>query len=76
MNNKKLIAVNLNEFNIDFLNYGAKKFNCKNIPIGFDEDFYKINKQHLSQNVVHFGLMGKFEKRKHTEKIIKLWLDK
>ena len=28
MNNKKLIAINLNEFNLEFLRYGAKKFNC------------------------------------------------
>ena len=25
---------------------------------------------------IHFGLMGKFEKRKHTGKILKLWADK
>jgi hypothetical protein len=25
---------------------------------------------------IHFGLMGKFEKRKHTEKIIKTWIKK
>ncbi len=31
MNNKKLIAVNLNEFNLEFLKYGAKKYNCKYI---------------------------------------------
>jgi hypothetical protein len=67
---------NLQDETIFSSSYSASKFNCKNIPIGFDEDFYKINKQHLSQNVVHFGLMGKFEKRKHTEKIIKLWLKK
>ena len=46
------------------------------LPVGFDEDFHKTNKQYLSPDVVHFGLMGKFEKRKHTEKIIKLWLSK
>lgn len=46
------------------------------IPVGFDEDFHKTNKQYLSPDIVHFGLMGKFEKRKHTEKIIKLWLAK
>ena len=50
--------------------------NCDNIPIGFDEDFVETDKQYLDPNIVHFGLMGKFEKRKHTEKIIKLWLSK
>lgn len=46
------------------------------LPVGFDEDFHKTNKQYLNPDIVHFGLMGKFEKRKHTEKIIKLWLSK
>jgi len=62
-------------------NYSAKKFkelgvNSDVIPVGFDEDLYKTGKQYLDQNIVHFGLMGKFEKRKHTEKIIKLWISK
>lgn len=46
------------------------------VPVGFDEDFHKTGKQYLDPDVIHFGLMGKFEKRKHTEKIIKLWLAK
>tara|TARA_X000001382_G_scaffold130173_3_gene124194 strand:+ start:280 stop:1368 length:1089 start_codon:yes stop_codon:yes gene_type:complete len=46
------------------------------IPVGFDEDFKKIENGSLSPEIIHFGLMGKFEKRKHTEKIIKLWLSK
>ena len=46
------------------------------ISVGFDEDLHKTNKQYLNPDIVHFGLMGKFEKRKHTEKIIKLWLAK
>lgn len=53
-----------------------KNVDCLNIPIGFDEDFHKTNKKYLDENIVHFGLMGKFEKRKHTDKIIKLWLSK
>jgi hypothetical protein len=46
------------------------------LPVGFDEDIEKVEKVRLNPDVVHFGLMGKFEKRKHTEKIIKLWLSK
>jgi hypothetical protein len=46
------------------------------LPVGFDEDFFKTDKKYLDSNIVHFGLMGKFEKRKHTEKIIRLWLEK
>ena len=62
-------------------NYAADKFKESGVdagvlPVGFDEDFHKTNKQYLNPDVVHFGLMGKFEKRKHTEKIIKLWLKK
>jgi len=61
--------------------YSAEKFKSKGveagvIPVGFDEDFHKTNKKYLDPEIVHFGLMGKFEKRKHTEKIIKLWLSK
>lgn len=56
-----------------FKNFGV---NASVLPVGFDEDFHKTNKQYLNPDVVHFGLMGKFEKRKHTEKIIKLWLSK
>lgn len=31
MNKKKLIAINLNEYNLNFLKNGAKEFNCSNI---------------------------------------------
>lgn len=44
-------------------------------PLGFDESFHKTNKTYMP-NKIHFGLMGKFEKRKHTEKIIKAWAKK
>jgi hypothetical protein len=62
-------------------NHAADKFkkhgvNAEVLPVGFDEDFHKTEKEYLDPEVVHFGLMGKFEKRKHTEKIIKLWLSK
>ena len=44
-------------------------------PLGFDESFHKTGKTYMP-NKIHFGLMGKFEKRKHTEKIIKSWIKK
>lgn len=61
--------------------YSANLFREKGVeasvlPVGFDEDIQKIENVGLNSDVVHFGLMGKFEKRKHTEKIIKLWLSK
>lgn len=49
--------------------------NCHFAPIGFDEDFHETNKKYLSGKI-HFGLMGKWEKRKHTARIISLWADK
>ena len=49
--------------------------NCQFIPLGFDEDFKVTGKEYL-KDTIHFGLMGKFEKRKHTQKIIKTWLKK
>ena len=49
--------------------------NCLFVPMGFDADFKDTGKKYL-EGVVHFGLMGKFEKRKHTELIIKTWLKK
>jgi hypothetical protein len=43
------------------------------VPLGFDKDFCETNKTYLP-NKIHFGLMGKFEKRKNTARIIKTWL--
>lgn len=42
------------------------------VPLGFDGDFFNTNKKYL-EGVTHFGLMGKFEKRKHTAGIIRAW---
>ncbi len=56
--------------------YAADKFeNVEFSPLGFDETFHKTGKTYMP-NKIHFGLMGKFEKRKHTEKIIKTWIKK
>jgi hypothetical protein len=57
-----------------FINAGCE--NVSYIPIGFDEDFYKTNKEYLGKDVIHFGLIGKFEKRKNTQLIIQTWLNK
>lgn len=56
-----------------FLNAGCD--NTEYVPIGFDEDFYETGKKYLSDRIL-FGLVGKFEKRKHTERIINLWSKK
>ena len=43
------------------------------VPLGFDEDFHETNKEYIPEKI-HFGLMGKFEKRKNTSRIIEKWL--
>lgn len=56
-----------------------KKYGCDNVsfvPIGFDKDFHKTNKKYLGDDIIHFGLIGKLEKRKNTQTIIKTWLSK
>jgi hypothetical protein len=56
--------------------YASNSFPNSNFaPLGFDETFFKTEKKYL-QNKIHFGIMGKFEKRKHTSKIIKTWIKK
>jgi hypothetical protein len=42
-------------------------------PLGFDEDFCVVNKNDFVDKI-HFGLIGKFEHRKNTSRIIKIWL--
>lgn len=53
----------------------ADIFGAEFVPLGFDRDFYNTNRSYLN-DVVHFGLMGKFEKRKHTGEIISNWAKK
>lgn len=55
-----------------------KDIGCENIDyvsIGFDEDFHVTDKTYL-EGVAHFGIIGKFEKRKNTAQIIKNWANK
>tara|TARA_Y100000361_G_scaffold58896_1_gene51515 strand:+ start:3478 stop:4551 length:1074 start_codon:yes stop_codon:yes gene_type:complete len=49
--------------------------NASYVPLGFDESFFNTGKTYL-EGKIHFGIMGKLEKRKHTEKIIKNWIKK
>ena len=44
------------------------------IPLAFDNySFKKLNKKFFEDDRIVFNLCGKFEKRKHHEKIIKAW---
>ena len=55
-----------------------KEKGCNNvsyIPLGFDLDFHETNKEYL-KDIIHFGLIGKFERRKNTQALIQLWLKK
>ena len=60
--------------------YSEKRFKsigCENVSsvhVGFDPDFHKTGKTYLKDKI-HFGLMGKFEKRKHTGEILKVWAE-
>jgi len=45
------------------------------VPLGLDEDFYPTKRNYL-EDVIHFGLIGKFEKRKHTAKLLNAWANK
>ena len=47
--------------------------NVTYVPLGFDNDFHITNKNYL-QDKIHFGILGKFESRKNTARIIKSWL--
>jgi len=55
--------------------YAADQFNSEYVPLGFDSEFKVTGKTYL-EGVTHFGLMGKFENRKHTAKTIRTWLKK
>lgn len=57
-----------------FESYGLS--NVVYAPLGFDEDFKKTGKDYKTEEFVHFGLMGKFEKRKHTAEILRIWAEK
>ena len=46
--------------------------NSHYIPPGFDPDFSDTNRVYLPDKT-HFGLMGKWEQRKHTAKILSSW---
>jgi hypothetical protein len=70
--NKKIIFTS-NESRALFKKAGCD--NARFVPLGLDEDFQATNKYFL-EDKIHFGLIGKFEKRKHTALILKLWAEK
>lgn len=61
-------AFSRNHFNTS----GVK--NVGSFSLGFDDELKKTGKTYL-KDVVHFGLIGKWESRKNTELIISTWAD-
>lgn len=53
--------------------FSKSGLNSEVVNIGFDKDIKKVSNRTLP-DTIHFGLVGKWEKRKNTEKIIKTWL--
>ena len=78
---QEIALANLQNHTVFSSSYACEVFkeagasSCSSVPCGFDEDFKKVNKTYLPDKI-HFGLMGKWEKRKHTENIIKLLRNK
>ena len=76
---KNLVSLqNKTIFSSSYASDSFTRAGCSNtcsIPVGFDTDFFETGKTYLKDRV-HFVLMGKFEKRKHTAKIIEMWAQK
>lgn len=74
--NEELSLAKLQDKLVFSSEYASNKFeNSSHAPLGFDESLFSTGKKYLSDKI-HFGLMGKFEKRKHTAKIIRCWAKK
>jgi hypothetical protein len=76
---EEINLVKLQEHTFFSSNYSKTIFgnvtpNVSFVPMGFDDEFTILPQKSI--DAVHFGLMGKWEHRKHTEKIIKLFIKK
>lgn len=62
-----------NEYTCEvFNNVGVK---TRYVPLGFDKDsFFVTNKRYFNDDRVVFCVLGKFEMRKHHQKIISCWV--
>jgi hypothetical protein len=50
--------------------------NVSYVPLGFDKDFHVTNKSYLGDDIIHFGIIGKMERRKNTQALMQLWCRK
>ena len=75
VNNQEVAMVSSKYTKEVFEDGGAK--NIIYVPLGFDfYNFYRTNKPYLNPDIITMCLIGKFELRKQTERIIKLWIKK
>lgn len=58
----------------NFQTYGSPKVSF--IPLGFDEEFFPMAERQTSDDIIHWGLVGKAEQRKNTQLIIATWVKK
>jgi len=57
--------------------FSDNKIQSSIVPLGFDSRHFKVtNKTYFNDDRITFNLCGKFEKRKHHEKIIRAWIKK
>ena len=55
--------------------FAQKGISSSVVNLGFDQKhFFNTNKTYFNDGRITFNLCGKFEKRKHHEKIIKAWI--
>jgi glycosyltransferase involved in cell wall biosynthesis len=51
--------------------------NVRFVPLAFDSlHYHRLEKRLIPQNVISFGLLGKWEKRKATQNVLKAWAKK
>ena len=71
--NNATVIFSSNESASSFNTYGAS--NTAMIPLGFDSvNFERKDKKYFNDDRITFNLVGKFEKRKHHQKVIQTWV--
>lgn len=72
LKNQKTVLVSSKFSENVFKAYGVN--NVVYCPLGFDAQHFKQISRTRNTEQITFSLFGKFEKRKHTEKVIRAWL--
>jgi glycosyltransferase involved in cell wall biosynthesis len=73
--NNTSVAFSSKECEDVFKLFGAE--NVSTIPLGFDNyNFHQTKKKYFSDDRITFNIVGKFEKRKHHQKMIQAWIKK